>query len=256
MKKLRVDELLVESGLAESRNMAQKLVLAGQVFTENGLLLDKPSRTIAPQTHLHIRNFPRYVGRGGEKLEGFFLVHREDLHNLHALDVGASTGGFTHFLLQQGVASVVCVDVGHGQLHYKLRTDCRVTNLEGINARELSKIPLPRRQFDIIVMDLSFISLKKVLTEAWKLLNFNGLAISLIKPQFEAKREEVNRGRGVIVDGAIHRRVCEEIRQYAIEQLHNCQVIAEIPSPIAGADGNREFFIGLRKVQSDSLASS
>ncbi|MDR2576628.1 MAG: TlyA family RNA methyltransferase [Puniceicoccales bacterium] len=246
-RKIRADELVVMIGLAESRTQAQKLILAGQVMFPGGMILDKPSRELEVGTKLQIRYFPRYVGRGGEKLEGFFQCHSVELSNCCALDIGASTGGFTDYLLQHGIASVSCVDVGHGQLHYKLRIDPRVSNFEGVNARRLAEVALPHSSYDIIVIDVSFISLTKILPSAWKFLKENGLLVALVKPQFEAALEEVSRGRGVILDENIHRRVCREIRNFSSENLTGCQIVAEVPSPISGADGNREFFIGMRK---------
>ncbi|MDR2664137.1 MAG: TlyA family RNA methyltransferase, partial [Puniceicoccales bacterium] len=175
MKRERADELLVRQGLAESRSLAQRLILAGQVLLEGGGTVDKPSRPFPLDTPFRLKEKPRYVGRGGEKLEGFFRSQPENLAGLRALDIGASTGGFSDFLLQNGVAAVTCVDVGHGQLHYQLRKDPRVRCLEGVNARRLTAVLPEGEPFDLIVMDLSFISLKKVLPEAWRLLAGGGL---------------------------------------------------------------------------------
>lgn len=247
MKKVRADELVVRLGLAESRNQAQRLILAGQVQTLSGSAVEKASQVFPADAQLLLKHLPRYVGRGGEKLEGFFFAHYYDLHNKNTLDIGASTGGFTDFLLQNGVNSVVCLDVGHGQLHYKLRSDSRVTNLEKINARYDFSSQLPRQSFDVIVMDLAFISLRKILPNIWPLLAENGLLVSLIKPQFEAKKDEVDRCRGVIEDQFIHQRICKEIRDFALQMLPGVHVMAEMPSPIRGGDGNCEFFIGLEK---------
>jgi 23S rRNA (cytidine1920-2'-O)/16S rRNA (cytidine1409-2'-O)-methyltransferase len=246
VKKVRADELLVKIGLAESRTQARKLILAGHVIIDGGTVLDKPSREFADAASLKIKHLPRYVSRGGEKLEGFFINYNVDLRNCNALDIGASTGGFTDYLLQHGVASVVCVDVGHGQLHYKLRIDKRVSNFERVNARCLSDIKLPRQFYDIIVIDVSFISLKKILQEAWKLLAIDGLLVALIKPQFEASKEEASRGNGIIADETIHKRICDDIREYALHVLPNCSVVAEVASQIKGTCGNVEFFIGLK----------
>ncbi|MDR2667821.1 MAG: TlyA family RNA methyltransferase [Puniceicoccales bacterium] len=246
--KLRADELLFESGLVESRAMAQKLILAGQVFEESGSLVDKPSRLFAATCKFHVKQPARYVSRGGEKLEGFFEVYGEPLAGKRALDIGASTGGFSDFLLQHGVATVTCVDVGRGQLHYKLRSDGRVTCMEGVNARQLSKFLPNAEPFDVAVIDLSFISLKKILEEAWGLLAVGGLLVALIKPQFEATKKEASRCKGVIGDGAVRSRVRMEIRDFILANLPNANVIAEVQSPISGADGNLEFFIGVRKI--------
>ena len=247
-KNLRADELLVEAGLAESRTMAQKLILAGQVFEESGILVDKPSRLFAAASKFRVKKRARYVSRGGEKLEGFFGAYGESLAGKRALDIGASTGGFSDFLLQHGVATVTCVDVGHGQLHYKLRSDPRVTCVEGANARQLSRILQNIEPFDIAVIDLSFISLKKVLGEAWRLLVADGLLVALIKPQFEATKEEARKWKGVIGDGSIRNRVRAEIRDFIIVNLPNANVVAEVASQLSGADGNLEFFIAARKI--------
>jgi 23S rRNA (cytidine1920-2'-O)/16S rRNA (cytidine1409-2'-O)-methyltransferase len=245
MKKLRADELLVQLGLAESRNVARTLILAGQVRIGDGSVLDKPSRVIGGDSRLSIKDLPRYVGRGGEKMEGFFRDFPWELSGKHCLDIGASTGGFTDYLLRRGVSSVCCVDVGHGQLHYKLRTDQRVTNFEGMNAKNLPQTPLPRPQFDVVVMDLSFISLKKILPVAWQRTAPGGLLLCLVKPQFEATRQEVDRGRGIIDDSAIHARVCEEISAFAATHLTGAIPVARVPSILRGGDGNREFFMAL-----------
>ncbi|MDR0340365.1 MAG: TlyA family RNA methyltransferase [Puniceicoccales bacterium] len=247
MKKERADELLVGHGIAESRSAAQRLILAGQVLLEGGAAVDKPAQPFPVDTVFRLKEKPRYVGRGGEKLEGFFRAYGEDLRGRRALDIGASTGGFTDYLLQHGAATVTGVDVGHGQLHYRLRMDPRVRCLEGINARRLTEFLPIGEPFNPVVMDLSFISLKKILPEAWRLLADGGLLVALVKPQFEATRAEVSRGKGVIADGAVHGRIRSEIRDFAIEQLPNAQIVAELPSPVVGADGNREFFLGLRK---------
>jgi 23S rRNA (cytidine1920-2'-O)/16S rRNA (cytidine1409-2'-O)-methyltransferase len=219
--------------------------MAGQVRTAAGEVVDKPGRELARDTALTVLRPLPYVGRGGEKLAGFFRTFPWNLADVHALDVGASTGGFTDYLLQGGAASVTCVDVGHGQLHQKLRQNPRVTNLEGVNARRLTATPLPQPSYGLITVDLSFISLRTVLPELWPLLEEEGLLVALIKPQFEASRREVGRGRGVIVDPAIHGRVRREIRVFVEATLPGARVVAEVPSPLAGADGNREFFIGI-----------
>jgi 23S rRNA (cytidine1920-2'-O)/16S rRNA (cytidine1409-2'-O)-methyltransferase len=244
---MRADELLVAAGLAESRNLAQRLILAGQVRTASGEMVDKPGREYARDADFSVLRPPPYVGRGGEKLAGFFQAFPWDLAGVHGLDVGASTGGFTDYLLQRGAASVTCVDVGHGQLHPRLLRDPRVTNREGVNARRLAAASLPRAAYGVIAVDLSFISLRAVLPELWPLLEGKGLLVALIKPQFEASRREASRGRGVIGDPAIHRRVREELAAFAVAALPASRIVAEVPSPLTGADGNREFFIGIAR---------
>ncbi|MDR1435947.1 MAG: TlyA family RNA methyltransferase [Puniceicoccales bacterium] len=245
--KFRADELLVESGLAESRTAAARMIMAGQVFTDS-MSVDKPSRTYGSATKFYVKNPPRYVSRGGEKLAGFFRIYGEPLAGKRILDIGASTGGFTDFLLQNGAASAVCVDVGHGQLHYKLRSDGRVTCIEGANGRRLGEILDGAASFHLVVMDLSFISLKKILREAWPFLSSGGLLIALIKPQFEATKEEARQWRGVIGDESIRSRVRSEIADFIGLNLSNAAIVAEMESPIVGADGNVEFFIGARKI--------
>jgi 23S rRNA (cytidine1920-2'-O)/16S rRNA (cytidine1409-2'-O)-methyltransferase len=163
------------------------------------------------------------------------------------LDVGASTGGFTDCALQSGATDVVCVDVGRAQLHAKLRADSRVTNLEKINARNLRAEDLPRPDYDVIVMDLSFISLKSVLPAVWPLLRTGGTLVALVKPQFEAGKAEVDKGRGIIRDTAVQEAVLADIQGFALTQLPAAQLVGAMDSPITGTDGNREFLLGLRK---------
>ena len=164
------------------------------------------------------------------------------------LDVGASTGGFTDCALQAGAASAVCIDVGRAQLHPKLRADPRVTNLEKINARHLAPESLPRREFGFIAMDLSFISLKTVLPAVWPLLKPGGALVALVKPQFEAGRAEADRGRGVIRDPAVRAATLESVRDFALAALPGARLTGAIESPITGAEGNREFLLGLSKI--------
>lgn len=246
MKKLRLDELLVSRGLAESRAQAKALIMSGRVLrgTER---LDKPGKEFATDLELVIEQPPRFVSRGGEKLAGALEQFAVDLRGAHVLDVGASTGGFTDCALQAGAADVVCVDVGRAQLHAKLRNDPRVTNLEKINARFLTSAELPRKEFDAVVMDLSFISLKTVLPSVWPLLRNGGTLIALVKPQFEAGKSEVDKGRGVIRDPLVQDAALAGVRDFALGQLPGATLIGTIDSPITGADGNREFLLGLKK---------
>lgn len=245
-KKVRLDDLLVARGEAPSKNQARALIMAGRVRSGT-TVLDKPGKSVRDDVELSVTQLSPWVGRGAEKLEGYLEEFPIATEGIHFLDVGASTGGFTDCLLQRGAASATCVDVGHGQLHYKLRTDPRVTNLERVNARNLTAERLPRPAYALIVMDLSFISLTKVLPAVWPLLEPNGHLVALVKPQFEAGKPEVDAGKGVIRDPAIHARVLEEIRRFAREYLpgsseHGCR-----ESPIQGADGNVEFLLGLKK---------
>lgn len=246
MKKIRLDELLVVRGLAASRAQAKALIMSGRVLrgTER---LDKPGKDFPDDIELTVEQPPRFVSRGGEKLAAALEKFSVDLRGAHMLDVGASTGGFTDCALQAGAADVVCVDVGRAQLHAKLRGDPRVTNLEKINARFLTADALPRREFDAIVMDVSFISLKSVLPSVWALLRTGGILIALVKPQFEAGKTEVDKGRGVIRNPAVQEATLAAVRGFALAELDRAQLIGTMDSPITGADGNREFLLGLRK---------
>lgn len=245
-KKIRLDELLVEKGLAGSRSQAKALILAGKVKlgTER---LDKPGRPLPSDFNPTVDQPPRFVSRGGEKLEGFLNQFEISVDGLPVLDVGASTGGFTDCCLQRGATDATCVDVGRAQMHNKLIQDPRVTNLEKTNARHLQPGDLPRETYPRIVMDLSFISLTKVLPAVWQFLETAGCLIALVKPQFEAQKEEVDAGRGIIRDETIHERVLQEIREFALTVLPEAELIGTMDSPIKGTDGNREFLIGLRR---------
>jgi len=245
-KKIRLDELLVARGLAATRTQAKALILAGRVLrgTER---LDKPGRELPDDVELVLQQPPRFVSRGGEKLSAFLEKFPFDLQGTQVLDVGASTGGFTDCVLQAGAAAVTCVDVGRAQLHAKLRTDPRVTNLEQLNARHLRPGDLPRTSYDAVVMDLSFISLKSVLPAVWPFLRPDGMLVALVKPQFEAGKAEADKGRGVIRDEAVRQAVLDGVRAFALAELPGAQLIGEMDSPLAGADGNREFLLGLKK---------
>jgi len=244
--KLRLDELLVARGLAASRAQAKALIMAGQVRhgTER---LDKPGREFPAGFTPTIDQPPRFVSRGGEKLAAAVEHFVLDLRGAHVLDVGASTGGFTDCALQHGAADVVCVDVGRAQLHAKLRGDPRVTNLEKINARHLTAADLPRPEYDAVVMDLSFISLKSVLPAVWPLLRPGGVLVALVKPQFEAGKAEADKGRGVIRDPAVQQATLDGVQAFAQAELPGGRVRGHIDSPLTGADGNREFLLVLDK---------
>lgn len=245
-KKSRLDELLVARGLAETRTQAKALILAGRVRrgTER---LDKPGRELPADAEIHLEQPPRFVSRGGEKLAAFLEKFPFDLRSAHVLDVGASTGGFTDCVLQAGAADVTCVDVGRAQLHAKLRADPRVTNLERLNARHLQPGDLPRASYDVVVMDLSFISLKAVLPAVWPFLRPGGTLIALVKPQFEAGKAEADKGRGVIRDEAVRRAALDGVRSFALAELPAAKLTGDMDSPVAGAEGNREFLLGLKK---------
>ena len=244
--KLRLDELLVARGLASSRTQAKALILAGRVRrgTER---LDKPGRELPAEGELTVTQPPRFVSRGGEKLAAALAAFALDLRGAHLLDVGASTGGFTDCALQAGAVSAVCVDVGRAQLHAKLRGDPRVVNIEKLNARRLESAELPRREFDAVVMDLSFISLRSVLAAAWTRLRPGGFLVALVKPQFEAGKAEADKGRGVIRDPLVRAAALERVREFALAELPGATLIGHIDSPLAGADGNVEFLLALRK---------
>ena len=244
--KHRLDELLVVRGLSPTRAQAKALIMSGRVRhgTER---LDKPGKEFADDFELSVDQPPRFVSRGGEKLAAYLEQYPVNLTGANLLDVGASTGGFTDCALQAGAASATCVDVGHGQLHEKLRRDPRVTNLEKLNARHLQPGGLPRDSYDVIVMDLSFISLKSVLPAVWPFLRPGGTLIALVKPQFEAGKAEVDKGQGIIRDDAVRERVLTEVREFMLRELPGAQVHGERECPVHGADGNREFLVGLRK---------
>jgi 23S rRNA (cytidine1920-2'-O)/16S rRNA (cytidine1409-2'-O)-methyltransferase len=242
----RLDELLVERGLVASRAQARALIMAGRVLrgTER---LDKPGKDYPVEILLTLEQPPRFVSRGGEKLDGFLRQFGVDLRGAHVLDVGASTGGFTDCALQAGATDVTAVDVGRNQLHPRLRADPRVTSLEKVNARHLQPGALPRAEYDVAVMDLSFISLKAVLPAVWRFLRSGGLLVALVKPQFEAGKAEADKGRGVIRDPAVQAEVLAGVTAFALRELAGAALLGSMTSPLTGADGNREFLLGLRK---------
>ena len=244
--KKRLDQLLVEAGFCESRNIAQALILGGKVRTGT-TILDKPGKSYPDDLQITLESPPKYVSRGAEKIEGYLKKFPIQITDKHILDLGASKGGFTDYLLQEGAATATCIDVGHGQLHQKLRDDPRVFNFEKTNARHLDKGDLPQNAYQIVVMDLSFISIKKVLPISWELLEPGGHLITLIKPQFEASKHEADKGQGIIKDHAIHNRILEDIQDFVAKNLPTVEIIGQIPSPIQGAKGNKEFLLGLRK---------
>jgi 23S rRNA (cytidine1920-2'-O)/16S rRNA (cytidine1409-2'-O)-methyltransferase len=236
VKKERIDKLLVERGLAETRAKAQALIIAGQVFSGQQRL-DKAGQLLALDAPLALKETLPYVGRGGLKLAAALDHFQIDVTEKMCLDIGASTGGFTDCLLQHGARRVVALDVGHGQLDWKLRQDARVETREKVNARYLTPEDFNER-FEIIVTDVSFISLSKILPVIPPLAAAPADVIVLIKPQFEVGREEVGKG-GIVRDEAAQQRVVTEINACA-ESL-GMSVRGVIDSPILGADGNREF---------------
>jgi 23S rRNA (cytidine1920-2'-O)/16S rRNA (cytidine1409-2'-O)-methyltransferase len=245
-QKLRLDEWLVAKNLVDSRSRAKALILAGKVMQETQRL-EKPGQMVPLDAKIRVIEPPRFVSRGGEKLEGFIKQFSISMQDCLVLDVGASTGGFTDCTLQNGAKHVTCVDVGRAQLHNKLIQDPRVTNIEKLNARYLKADDLPHNKYPRVVMDLSFISLKKILPVVWEVLSEKGILIALIKPQFEAEKHEVDAGKGIITDPAIHERVLQDLLAFAENELPQSKILGHIDSPIKGTDGNKEFLVGLTK---------
>ncbi|MCC7374881.1 MAG: TlyA family RNA methyltransferase [Verrucomicrobiales bacterium] len=247
MEAVRLDQRLVELGLCESREKAQRAIVAGTVQL-NGQRADKPGRKVRSDDQVTLEAGERYVSRGGHKLEHALQSFQLQVNGWRALDVGASTGGFTDCLLQHGAASVDAVDVGRGQLAWKLRQDPRVRVHEGVNARHLTErhFPVPFVPFDLAVADCSFISLRKILPPVEPLIRAGGRVVALIKPQFEAGREDADRGRGVISDPAIHARVIDELRAFALASTR-LQWLGHTESPLLGPAGNKEFLALLEK---------
>jgi 23S rRNA (cytidine1920-2'-O)/16S rRNA (cytidine1409-2'-O)-methyltransferase len=237
-KKERLDVLLVERRLAPTRNRAQQLIRAGEVLSDDRVL-DKPGLLIPIDTHLRIRERLPYVSRGGLKLEAALDAFAIDVSGSIAADVGASTGGFTDCLLQHGAAKVYAIDVGYGQLDWTLRQDERVVVMERTNVRHLDQLP---ERVDLATIDVSFISLRRVLPKVVAWLKPAGHIIALIKPQFEAGPADVGKS-GIVRDPAVHRRVLQEMLRFAEET--GLRPHGLIKSPLAGAEGNVEFFTWL-----------
>jgi len=241
--KIRADQLLVSRGLAESRTRAQALIMTGAVFSGERKLA-KAGEMLAEDAPLEVRGKDHpWVSRGGIKLEHGLEHFGFDVTDAVALDVGSSTGGFTDVLLNRGAAKVYAVDVGTNQLAWKLRQDPRVVVHEQTNARGLDRRIVPE-PVDIVVCDASFIGLAKVLEAPLKLAKPDAKLVALIKPQFEAGREEVGKG-GVVRDPAVHERVCGEARAWVESQ--GWTVLGVVPSPITGPEGNVEFLLGATK---------
>jgi 23S rRNA (cytidine1920-2'-O)/16S rRNA (cytidine1409-2'-O)-methyltransferase len=241
MVKERLDVLIAARGLAESRSLAQRLVMAGQVRV-NGQVVLKPSAQVQTSDRIEIERGPRFVSRGGEKLEAALLAFGlEDLHGRVCVDVGASTGGFTDCLLQHGAQRVYAIDVGYGVLHWKLRSDPRVISQERTNARFVTGFPEP---VQLVTVDASFISLHILFPtiRSW-FGDGSGQVVALIKPQFEAGREDAARGEGVIKDVAIHRQVLLNVIEQAQHTGFGVQGL--IRSPLLGPKGNVEFLANM-----------
>lgn len=246
---MRIDTLLVEKGLLESRSRAKAVIMSGVVYVK-GQMIDKPGTLVDKNSEIKLKEIiPRFVSRGGLKLEKAITGLWVDVSDKICIDIGSSTGGFTDCLLQHGAQKVYSVDVGYGQLHWKLRNDPRVVIMERINARYLKKDDLDT-SVDIVTIDVSFISLKKILQPVLQFMKPGGVLIALIKPQFEVGKGEVGKG-GIVRDTGMHKAVIEDIERYLAELgLKN---IRTIKSPILGADGNKEFLIYAESVN-DSIS--
>jgi len=243
-KRVRLDYLLVECGLAETHSQAQALVLAGQVRV-NGQIAPKPGARVPDDAQVTLDQRLPYVSRGGQKLAAGLDAFQVSVTGLVCADVGASTGGFTDCLLQRGAARVYAIDVGYGQLAWKLRQDERVVVMERTNARYLDALPEPA---GLVTIDVSFISLRLLFPAVMRWLAPKADVIPLVKPQFEAAREQVGK-RGVVRDPAVHRQVLEKVVGYAV--AHGLSVAGLVRSPIAGPAGNLEFLIHFRHAPCD-----
>jgi 23S rRNA (cytidine1920-2'-O)/16S rRNA (cytidine1409-2'-O)-methyltransferase len=242
----RLDKLVVDRGLAESRERARRLILAGEVMVDDAVM-DKPGSLVRPDAAIRFRTARKsFVGRGGEKLSGALDAFGIDPGGFSVLDVGSSTGGFTDCLLQRGARGVTAVDVGKGQLDWKLYSDPRVRVIEGVNARYLDRrdFPQPFEPFDMATLDLSFISLQKVLPAVVPLVKTGGQLLMLVKPQFELSPEEIEKG-GLVRDESKHRKAVAGVSS-AAEEL-GLLVLGVVPSVIRGTSGNQEYFLLARR---------
>ncbi len=244
MKTDRLDSLLVARGLCDSREQAKRLILAGEVRSGDRII-DKPSTKLPPDAPLEIKDKPRFVGRGGFKLEGALDAFAIDPTGWVCLDVGASTGGFTDCLLQRGAAKVHAIDVGTNQLVWKIRNDPRVVSREKFNARHMTPADIGE-EIRLAVMDLSFISLTKVLPAVFSVLESGGSVVCLIKPQFELRREDISKG-GIVRDPELHQRAIAKIQDFATRELR-AEWRGLVPSPITGTDGNQEFLAWITRM--------
>ena len=241
---LRLDQALVERGLCDSREKAKRSIMAGQVRV-NDRVAAKASESVVESDQITLTAAEKFVSRGGFKLEHALDHFALNVSELIAIDLGASTGGFTDCLLQRGAEKVFAVDVGHGQLAWKLRRDSRVVVMEKTNARALKPTDFPALA-DIVVIDCSFMSLRKILPAAVALLRASGKIVALVKPQFEAGKAEADKGAGVITDPAIHERVLREIEDFVRQQpALNWRGVTE--SPLLGPAGNKEFLVLIEK---------
>jgi 23S rRNA (cytidine1920-2'-O)/16S rRNA (cytidine1409-2'-O)-methyltransferase len=244
----RLDQALVDCGLCLSREKAQRAILAGLVRI-NRQLAHKPSDRVKPDDLVELELPERYVSRGGLKLEHGLKEFGIDVADLTAIDLGASTGGFTDCLLQHGVKRVYAVDVGTGQLAWKLRQDSRVVVMEHTNARMLSTADFPPGAVpvDLVVIDCSFISLRLLLPVAQQLVRAGGMVLPLVKPQFEVGKREADRGRGVITDPKLHQQVLTGLQDY-VKSCASIRWLKQVESPLLGPAGNKEFLVLLEKL--------
>ena len=242
--KERLDIMVVNSGIADTRTKAQNLIQEGKIFV-NGIREDKPGTIVKTDALLELRGeIQKYVSRGGYKLEKAIDVWDLDLNNKICMDIGSSTGGFTDCMLQNGAKKVYAIDVGTNQLDWKLRNDERVISLEKTNARNIDKTTVNNDKIDFVSMDVSFISITKILSAIYNIIDEDTCFISLLKPQFEAKKEDVQKG-GIITDENMHKEIILNVLNYA--QSNKFDIIDLNYSPIKGPSGNIEFLVNLRK---------
>jgi 23S rRNA (cytidine1920-2'-O)/16S rRNA (cytidine1409-2'-O)-methyltransferase len=241
--KARLDQLLVTRGLYESREKAQRAIMAGEVKI-GGHVVDKAGTKVAEDAQVEVKEPERYVGRGGFKMEAALREFHLDPMGWTCLDIGASTGGFTDCLLQHGAARVWAIDVGHDQLAWRIRNDPRVEVREGLNARYLTAEDIPEL-FELIVIDVSFISLTLILPPAVSLLKPGGVIVPLIKPQFELRRDQIARG-GVVREPALHDEAVDRVRRFVSSELPTLEWLSVVESPLKGGEGNTEFLAWLR----------
>lgn len=246
-EKQRLDVVLHERGLAPTRAKAHGMIMAGEVLVD-GRIVDKPGTRIGPESRIEIRNKPRFVSRGGDKLAGALADFQLDVSERVCADVGASTGGFTDCLLQNGAVKVYAIDVGYGLIDYTLRQDARVILMERTNARYVEHLDEP---VSLVVVDASFISLRLLLPVIKGWLTPQADIITLVKPQFEAGRKDIGKG-GVVKEQAVHRRVLEEVLAFALEQEYSIRGLTR--SPIKGQAGNIEFLAWFEWGQSPDLS--
>ena len=256
MKRVRLDKALVAKSLVETETKAQQAIDA-RIVSVNGAIAVSHGFMVAPSDELLVVVPPKFVSRGGFKLEAAIAEFDLDLKDMRVLDVGASTGGFTDCALQHGARQVVALDVGKNLLHERLRSDERVVEISETNAREIGNLAsagaglaLFSEKFDVVVADLSFISVHEVLPSMLAVLKADGLLILLVKPQFEATRLEADKASGVIEDPEIHQRVCREVSEASSQK--GCTVLGVIESPIRGQQGNIEFLLGAKYTHPDA----